>query len=168
MGSLAENEHMSTKQHARKLSNWASVFEWPIGPSFWTYQRCWMKMWERSALLTTACVNEMVVIDSSNSLSFIWRPAITWTNADLFSIEPVKTNFSEISKCKLSFNKMRLKVSPAVCQPFCPYPNVFWWWWQRPIGFASVGTDWQIHTDIRKYRCIYFIKMFLLDIKLLK
>ena len=48
-------------------------------------------------LLKTACVNEMVIIDSGSSLSFIWRPAITWTNADLFSTGPVKTNFSEIS-----------------------------------------------------------------------
>ena len=41
------------------------------------------------------------------------RQAITWTNADLLSFEPLGTNFSEIliEILTFSFKKMRLKMS---------------------------------------------------------
>ena len=48
---------------------------------------------------------------SGNGLSPVWRQAITWTNADLLSIRPLGTNFSEIwiKIQKFSFTKIHLK-----------------------------------------------------------
>ena len=48
--------------------------------------------------------------------------AITWTNADLLSIGPVGTNFSDIwiEILIFSFKKMWLKMSSARWRPICP------------------------------------------------
>ena len=84
------------------------------------------------------------------------EPMLTYSQLDLFKQTSVKFP----SKCKLSFNKMRLKVSPAVCQPFCPYPNVFWWWWQRTIGFTSMCKQWK---RIARFIWHWQIPMYLLN-----
>ena len=56
-----------------------------------------------------------VNIDSGNGLAPVRRQAITWTNADLLSIGPLGTNFSEIliEIHIFSVKKMRLKMSPG-------------------------------------------------------
>ena len=53
-----------------------------------------------------------VTTDSGNSLSPVRRQAITWTNADVLSIEPLGINFSEIwiKIQNVSFMKMHLKM----------------------------------------------------------
>ena len=38
----------------------------------------------------------LINIGSDNGLSHIRRQAINWTNPDLLSIEPLRTNFAEI------------------------------------------------------------------------
>ena len=54
-----------------------------------------------------------VSIGSGNSLSPVWRQAITWTNACLLLIALPGTNFSEIQIWirSISFKKMHLKLS---------------------------------------------------------
>ena len=63
-----------------------------------------------------------VSIGSGNGLSPEQRQAITGTNADLLSIGPLGTNFSEIviKIPKFSFMKMPLKMLSAKRRPFCP------------------------------------------------
>ena len=42
------------------------------------------------------CISEITIIGSDNSLSPGRRQAIIWTNAGMFSIASLGTNFSEI------------------------------------------------------------------------
>ena len=56
------------------------------------------------------------------SLSPVRRQAFTWTNANLLSIGPLETNFSEI-RIKIhnfSFMNRRLKMSSTKWRSFCP------------------------------------------------
>ena len=46
-----------------------------------------------------------VSIGLGNGLLSVRRQAITWTNADLLSIEPLVTNFSEIQNTKFFINE---------------------------------------------------------------
>ena len=46
--------------------------------------------------MTDICVGNLIVTGSDNGLSPGQRQAITWTNAALLSIDPLRTNFSEI------------------------------------------------------------------------
>ena len=59
-----------------------------------------------------------VSIGSGNGLAPVWRQAIAWTNADLLSIGPLGTNFSEILMLILtfSFKKKQLKWQPFWCR----------------------------------------------------
>ena len=61
-------------------------------------------------------------IGSGNGLSPVRRQAITWTNADLLSIGPLETNYSEtqIKIQKFSFMKMHFKISSVKWRPVCP------------------------------------------------
>ena len=76
-------------------------------------------------LVSRICLSELihiVSIDSGNGLSPVQCQAITRTNAGLSSIEPLRTNFSEI-RIKLqrfSCMKMHLNLSSAKWRPFCP------------------------------------------------
>ena len=63
-----------------------------------------------------------VIIGSGNGLSPERRQATIWTNADIFSIRPLGTNFGEI-QIKIqnfSFTKRHLKISSAIWWPFFP------------------------------------------------
>ena len=64
--------------------------------------------------------------DSGIGLSPVRRQAITWTNADLLSIGPLGTNFSEISVDiqTFSLNKIHLKMASAIFPPNCPGGDV--------------------------------------------
>ena len=68
-----------------------------------------------------------VSIGSGNGLAPKRRQAITWTNADLLSIGPLGTNFSEnwVEILTFSFKKIRLKMSSAKWRPFCPGGDEF-------------------------------------------
>ena len=46
--------------------------------------------------MTHAWNGELDITDSGNGLAPVWRQAITRTNADILSIRPLGTNFSEI------------------------------------------------------------------------
>ena len=67
------------------------------------------------------CVSELTIISSDNGLSRGRRQAIIWNNAGLLLIEPLGTNFSEISIRiqTFLFKKMHLNKSSAICRPFC-------------------------------------------------
>ena len=76
--------------------------------------------------MTHICVSNLTIIGSDNGLSPDRRQAIIWTSAGILLIGPLGTNFSEIwiEILKVSFIKMRLKVSSAKWRPFCLGPNV--------------------------------------------
>ena len=76
--------------------------------------------------VTHICVNELTIIVSDNGLSPGRRQAIIWNNAGLLLIEPLGTNFSEISIGiqTFSFKKMHLNMSSAKWRPFCLGLNV--------------------------------------------
>ena len=70
--------------------------------------------------------SNLAIIGSDNGLSPDRRQAIIWTNAGILLIGPLGTNFSEIliEILKVSFKKMRLKMSSARWRPFCLGLNV--------------------------------------------
>ena len=76
--------------------------------------------------MTHLCAGNLTIIGSDNGLSPGRRQAIIWTNAGILLIEPLGTNFSEISieMQTFSFKKMCLKVSFAKWRPFCLGLNV--------------------------------------------
>ena len=63
---------------------------------------------------------KLTIIGSDNGLSPGRRKAIIWTNAGILLIQPLGTNFSEISiKIHIfSFKKMHLKMLSGKWQPF--------------------------------------------------
>ena len=71
--------------------------------------------------VTHICVNELTIIGSDNGLPPGRRQAIIWNNTGLLLIEPLGTNFSEISIGiqTFSFKKMHLNMSSAKWRPFC-------------------------------------------------
>ena len=77
--------------------------------------------------MTHICVSELAISGSDNGLSSPGRrQAIIWNNAGLFLIEPLGTNFSEISIAiqTFSFKKMHLNMSCSKWRPFCLGLNV--------------------------------------------
>ena len=62
-----------------------------------------------------------ISIGSDNGLLSVRHQAITWASADLLSIRPLETNFSEIwiKVQDFSFIKMHLKMSSAKWRSFC-------------------------------------------------
>ena len=76
--------------------------------------------------VTHICVSKIIIIGSDKGLSPGRRQAIIWTNAGLLLIEPLGTNFSEISIGiqTFSFKKMHLNMSSAKWRPFCLGLNV--------------------------------------------
>ena len=80
--------------------------------------QCLLIHWGR---VTHICVSKLTIIGSDNGLSPGRRQAIIWTNAGLLLIEPLGTNFSEISIGiqRFSFKEMHLNMSSAKWRPFC-------------------------------------------------
>ena len=76
--------------------------------------------------MTHICVGNLTIIGSHNGLSPGRRQAIIWTNAGVLLIEPLRTNFSEISIGiqTFLFKKMHLNMSSAKWRPFCLGLNV--------------------------------------------
>ena len=104
------------------------VYLYPF-PNLWCrlYQLHWwlitLTHWGR---VTHICVSELNIIGSDNGLSPGRCQAIIWNNAGLLLIEPLGTNFIEISIGiqTFSFKKMRLNMSSAKWRPFCLGLNV--------------------------------------------
>ena len=71
--------------------------------------------------VTHICVSKLTIIGSDNGLSPGRRQAIIWSSARILLIEPLGTNFSEISIAiqTFSFKKMHLNMSSAKWRPFC-------------------------------------------------
>ena len=65
-------------------------------------------------------VGNLTIIGPDNGLSSGRRQAIIWTNAGILLIEPLRTNFNEISIeiHIFSFKKMHLKMSSGKWRPF--------------------------------------------------
>ena len=80
--------------------------------------------------VTHICVSELTIIGSDNGLLPGRRQAIIRNNAGLLLIEPLGTNFSEISIeiQTFSFKKMHLKMSSAKWRPFGLGLNVLITW----------------------------------------
>ena len=72
------------------------------------------------------CVSKLAIISSSNDFSPGRCQAIIWNNTGILLIEPLRTNFSEISIkiYTFSFKKMHLKMSSGKWRPFCLGLNV--------------------------------------------
>ena len=104
--------------------------------------------------VTHICVSKLTIIGSDNGLSPGRRQAIIWNNAGLLLIEPLGTNFSEISIGiqTFSFKKMHLKMSSGKCRPFCLGLNVL----IRPLHFSEI---W-IKTQSSSYNKWQFINIF--------
>ena len=83
---------------------------------------CFTCLWNLThwGRVTHICVSELTIIGSDNGLSPGWRQAIIWNNAGLLLIEPLGTNFSEISIGiqTFSFKKMHSNMSSAKWRPF--------------------------------------------------
>ena len=90
---------------------------------------------------THICVGKLTIIGSDNGLSPGRRQAIIWTNAGIFLIGPLGTNFSEIliRIQTFSFRKMHLKISSAKWRPFCLGLNELI---QRAKGFCRNVEFW--------------------------
>ena len=79
--------------------------------------------------VTHICVGKLIIIGSNNGLSPGRRQAIIWTNAGIWLMGPLGTNFSEIliEIHTFSFKKMHLKMSYVKWHPFCLGLNVLIW-----------------------------------------
>ena len=76
--------------------------------------------------MTQICVSKLIIIGSDNGLSPGRRQAIIWTNAGIYIIGPLDTNFSKIASeiLAFSFRKMHFKMSFEEWRPFCLGLNV--------------------------------------------
>ena len=106
-------------------------------------------------LVTHICVGNLTIIGPDNGLSPGRRQAIIRTNVGILLMEPLRTNFSEISIeiSTFSLMKMHLKVSSGKWRPFCLGLNVlkrlFSVWCQMMLRFAmgwglsSIWVPWR-------------------------
>ena len=71
--------------------------------------------------VTNICVGNLTITGSYNGLSPGWRQAIIWTNAGIWSMGPLGTNFNGIliEIHTFSFKKIHLKMSSAKWRLFC-------------------------------------------------
>ena len=115
--------------------------------------------------VTHTCVSELTTIGSDNGLSPGRRQAIIWNNAGLLLIEPLRTNFSEISIGiqTFSFKKMHLNMSSEKRRPFCLGLNVLMEWrvlppvsmaYLRKVGlglntFPSYDMAWSVWIAVK-------------------
>ena len=103
--------------------------------------QCQLTHWGR---VTHICVSNLTIIGSDNGLSHWRRQAIIWTNAGIFVIRPLGTNFSEIliGNQTFSFMKMHLKMS-VKWRPFCLGLNVLMCYLCMSSASCSVwGRGW--------------------------
>ena len=101
-----------------KCPNWYSLYTDIMSLKIWL-----LTHWGR---VTHICISKLTIIGSDNGLSPGRCQAIIWYNVGLLLIEPLGTNFSEISIGiqTFSFMKMHLNMSSAKWHPFCLGLNV--------------------------------------------
>ena len=77
--------------------------------------------WNHWGRVTHICVSKLTIIGSDNGLSPGRRQAIIWTNAGMWLIKPLETNFREslIKIHTFSFTKIHLKMSSGKWRPLC-------------------------------------------------
>ena len=94
---------------------WCISRQCTIQPNSWWY-------YDMETLSALYALVNWINTASGNGLSPVRCQAITWTNADLSSIGPLWTNFSEIwiKILTFSFNKKLLIMPSVKWQPFCP------------------------------------------------
>ena len=86
--------------------------------------QCWLisneVLWHSTLQVMHICVDKLTIVGSDNGLSPGRCQAISWTNAVIFLIGLLGTNFSEnlIINQMFSFNIMRMKMSSAKWCPF--------------------------------------------------
>ena len=99
--------------------------------------------------VTHICVSKVTIIGSDNGLSPGRRQAIIWTNAGIFLIGPLGTNFSEIliRIQTFSFKKMHWKMSFAKRRPFSLGLNVL----IRPTDPWTIQGDITCRSKIKLY-----------------
>ena len=101
-------------------------------------------------LMTHYVLVHWISIGSGNGLSSVRRRAITRSNADLLSIGPLWTNFSEIRSEILTFpfKKTGLKFSSGKFRPFCLGLNLLTPWGQvTHVCIRKLCNHW-----LRQYR----------------
>ena len=102
--------------------------------------------------LTNICVDNLTIIGSDNSLLPGRRQTIIWTNAGLFLIGPLETNFSEILIEIFAFplQEMYMKTSSTTTKwwPFCLGLNVITYWSLNRM--ADI-----LQTTFRIFNCIF-------------
>ena len=91
----------------------------PLDDTVW----CCLTHWGR---VTHVCITNLTTICSDNGLLLGQRQAIIWTNAGIFLIGPLGTNFNEIliEIHIFSFKKIHFKMPSGKWQPFCLSLNV--------------------------------------------
>ena len=90
------------------------------------------------------CLRDLTIIGSHNGLLPVWRQAIIWTNTELLSIGPLRTNFSEIliEIRTFSFKKMYMKMLSGKWRPFCLGLNVLNWFTHNCCHLLSSRNRW--------------------------
>ena len=99
--------------------------------------------------VTQIYVSKLTIIGSDNGLSPGRRQAIIWTNAGLWVIGTLGTNFSEIfiKIHTFSFMKMHLKMSSGKWRPFCLGLNCLKWLQHKPCYVNWTGEGRQRGRD---------------------
>ena len=125
---LTKHSHTFDNAYSETCSLWLSWVSFRstarIIPMVYTTDLLWyLTHWGR---VTHICVSELTIIGSDNGLSPGRRQAIICNNAGLLLIEPLGTNFSDISIGiqTFSFKKMHLNMSSGKWRPFCLGLNV--------------------------------------------
>ena len=117
--------HDPTHQLLRKPAHFLMTLVWS-SLSLYSWFPWWsihqvsksLTQWGR---VTHICVGKLIIIGSDNGLSPGRRRPIIWTNAGIWLIGPLPTNFSDtlITIETFSLRKMHLKMSSGKCRPFC-------------------------------------------------
>ena len=140
------NRHSEYNELCHKLLSFTNMLR-KSGKSINWLLKCTSFHWSSTVNITPSCrlyasVN-WVSIGSGNGLSPIRCQAITWANAGVLSVGPVRTHFSEIRIGILVclFKKMQLELSSAKMAAIL---SSGWW----------VNTDWGVvaHTRINEHR----------------
>ena len=108
----------------------SSIGTMPICIKYWKIYLADTILLTHWGRVTHICVSKLAIIGADNGLLPGRRQAIIWTNAGILLIEPLGTNFSEISIGILtfSFKKMHVKISSVKWRPFCLGLNVLIPW----------------------------------------
>ena len=117
-------EIRSLLSFSKSPKKYFSAFFWD--PAYLLHCTCQSIILTHWGRVTHICVGNLTIIGPDNGLLPGRHQAIIRTNAGILSIEPLRTNFSEIS-IKIhtfSFKEMHLKMSSGKWRTFCLSLNV--------------------------------------------